>query len=191
MEHSKPKVDSSINLSICGDCTMQEAMNEEVKQPMTCKDCTVSFENLTQPSRLLLHWHNKLDHMGFDAIRALASKGFLPKCIARANAVKCAACQAGKQIKKPASRKGKIIGDTVIKPGDLIHMDQAQSSTPGRPLTYSGMNNKLKMFYVTVFIDSISKKGFCEFQRAPGAAETVKAKQAMEREAMKSDAKIK
>ena len=47
------------------------------------------------------------------------------------------------------------------------------------------------MFYVSVFIDSISKKVFCEFQHAPGAAETVKAKQAMEREAMKSDVKIK
>ena len=114
IKRTEPKTSANnVNLSICGDCTMQEAMNEEVKQPVTCKYCTVAFENLTQPSRLLLHWHKKLDHMGFDAIRALASKGFLPKCIARANAVKCAACQARKQIKKPASRKGKIIGDTV------------------------------------------------------------------------------
>ena len=158
---------------------------------MTCEDCSVSFDNLTQPSRLLLHWHNKLDHMGFDAIRALASKGFLPKCIARANAVKCAACQAGKQIKKPASRKGKIIGDTVRKPGDLIHMDQAQSSTPGRPLTYSGKNSKQKIFYVTVFVDSISKKVFVEFHNSTGAKEAIAAKHNMERDAYKSGVKIK
>ena len=69
---------------------MQEAMNVEVAQPTKCEDYLDSFENLTQPSRLLLHYHNKLDNMGFDAIRALANKGFLPKYIAMINAVKCA-----------------------------------------------------------------------------------------------------
>ena len=61
---------------------------------------------------------------------------------------------------KSASKKGKIIDDLITKPGDLIHMDQAQSSTPGRPLTFSGKNNAIKIFYVTVLIDSISKKVF-------------------------------
>ena len=129
--------------------------------------------------------------MNFDAIRALARQGFLPKSIIKANKVKCAACQAGKAHIKSASKKGKIISDLITKPGDLIHMDQAQSSTPGRPLTYSGKNNPTKIFFVTVFIDSISKKVFCEFQHSTGAKETIKAKHAMEQDAYKSGIKIK
>ena len=39
-------------------------------------------------------------------------------------------------------------------------MDQAQSSTPGRPLTFSGKNNAIKIFFVTLFIDSISNTCF-------------------------------
>ena len=129
--------------------------------------------------------------MGFDAIRALARRGFMPKCLIRANAVKCAACQAGKAHSKSASKKGKLINQTINEPGDLVHMDQAQSSTPGRPLTYSGWNNKEKVFYVTVFVDSISKKVFCDFQHSTGAEETVIAKQNMEREANTCGVKVK
>ena len=55
------------------------------KKEVPCTDCAVSFENLTQPSRVMLHYHNKLDHMGFDAMRALARRGFLTKCIIQAN----------------------------------------------------------------------------------------------------------
>ena len=134
---SKPSIQTdNINLSICGECDMQEPANE-VRCLEDCKKCKVSFENLSQPSRLLLHYHNKLDHMGFDAIRALARRGFMPKCLIRANAVKCAACQAGKAHSKSASKKGKLINQNINEPGDLVHMDQAQSSTPGRPITYS------------------------------------------------------
>ena len=43
-------------------------------------------------------------------------------------------------------------------------MNQAESSTPGRPLTYSGKHNtNILLFIVTLFVDSISKKVFAEF----------------------------
>ena len=102
---SKPTTKTDdINLSICGECKMQEPANE-VRCLEDCKECKVSFENLSQPSRLLLHYHNKLDHMGFDAIRALARKGFMPKCLKRANAVKCAATKQIKHILNQHQRK--------------------------------------------------------------------------------------
>ena len=47
------------------------------------------------------------------------------------------------------------------------------------------------MFFVTVLIDSISKKVFCEFQHSTGAKETIKAKHAMEQDAFKSGVKIR
>ena len=52
-------------------------------------------------------------------------------------------------------------------------------------------NNAIRFFYVTVFINSISKKVFCEFQHSTGAEETIKAKHAMEQDAFKSGVKIK
>ena len=69
-------------------------------------------------------------------------------------------------------------------------MDQAQSSTAGRPLTYSGNNSKKKIFFVTIFVDSISKKVFCEFQNSTGAKETIEAKRHMERDAKASGVKV-
>ena len=70
-------------------------------------------------------------------------------------------------------------------------MDQAESSTPGRPLTYSGKNNKNKMFIVTVFVDHISKKVFVEFQQSTSASDTLKSKARMEMDAYKDKVKIK
>jgi len=109
----------------------------------------------------------------------------------RANSVVCTACQAGKAHIKPASKTGKIVKGNIKHPGDLVHMDQAQSSTPGRPLTYSGNNSKEKVFFVTVFVDSVSKKVFCEFQHSTGTAETIKAKKNMEREAKACGVQVK
>ena len=99
--------------------------------------------------------------MEVDAMIHLTQCGFLPKCLIKANKVKCAAWQAGKAYIKPVDNTGKTVKQAIKDHGDLIHMDQAQSSTPGRPLTYSCKNNKNKVFYVTIFEDSVSKKVVC------------------------------
>ena len=62
---------------------------------------------------------------------------FLPKIIAKAKEVKYPARQQGKVIKFRSENTNKIAKDQiVVNRGDLIHMDQAESLTPGRPLTY-------------------------------------------------------
>ena len=76
-----------------------------------------------------------------------------------------------------------VIKDDIEKLGDLIHMDQTESSTPGHPLTYSGKNNKNKVFIINLFVDSISKKVFAEFLQSTGVEETLVEKNAMEIEA--------
>ena len=70
---------------------------------------------------------------------------FLSNSIAKANAVVCAGCQAGKSHIKAVSKTSNIVKKKIEEPGDLVHMDQTQSATPGRPLTYSGKNNKKKI----------------------------------------------
>ena len=66
-----------------------------------------------------------------------------------------------------------IKGLTVNNPGDLVHMDQAESSTPIIPLTYSGNNDKQKIFILSMFVDSISKRLFCEFWHSTSTEETI------------------
>ena len=62
-------------------------------------------------------------------------------------------------------------------------MDQDESSTPGRPLTFSGKNNKNKISILTIFVDQISKKIFAEFQQTTSADDTLKSKVRMEMDA--------
>ena len=95
----------------------------------------------------------------------------------------CAAYQIGKAHLTPVEKGSIVIKDELKEPGDLIHMDQAESSTAGRLLIFSGKNNKNKVFIVTLFVDSISKKVFAKFQRRTGAEETLNSKCSMEREA--------
>ena len=129
--------------------------------------------------------------MGFGALKDLAKQGFLPRKIAKAEDVICAACHIGKGIKKAAEKGTSIISDKIEKPGDLFHTDQAESTTPGRPMTASGKNNKNKIYYVTLFVDSISKKLFVEFQQSTDAKATIKSKHAVEKDAQTSGVAVK
>ena len=108
----------------------------------------LDIRRLVSRGKTILHYHNKLDHMGFGALKDLAKRGFLPRKIA---------CHIGKGIKRAAEKGTSIISDKIEKPGDLFHTDQAESTTPGRPMTASGKNNKNKIYYVTLFVDNISK----------------------------------
>ena len=74
-----PPKSGLLEMAICGDCTMQDPNNGITPHSRECGDCEINFDNLSQPSRLLLHYHNKLDHMGFKSLRDLAQAGFLPQ----------------------------------------------------------------------------------------------------------------
>ena len=53
-----------VDMYICGNYKMQDPANGEVAHFSKYGDCTVSFDNLSQQSRLLIHCHYVLDHMG-------------------------------------------------------------------------------------------------------------------------------
>ena len=52
-------------------------------------------------------------------------------------------------------------------PGDLLHIDQAISSTAGRLLTLSGKLGKKRYTVVTLMIDNVSKRFSLVFNRQP------------------------
>ena len=89
--------------------------------------------------------------MNFKQLRDLVVKGYIPKICARAKLVKFPACQKGKTTMSGTNTSNKIIRDLIIKhSGDLVNMDQVESSTPGRPFTYSGRNNKQIVCHFTL-----------------------------------------
>ena len=126
---------------------------------------------------MLLHWYTKLDHVNFKQLRDLDLRDYIPKIYARAKPVKCLAYQQGKDMLSKTDKNDKIVKESDIEfPGNIVYMDQVEYSTPGRPLTFSGRNNKKKICVVSLFVDSIFKRVFCEFQHSSSASETVESK---------------
>ena len=82
-----------VTLPFCGDCDPDQKDLGQSCKNKECENCTVSFDSLDNAQRTLLHWYNKLDHMGFNQIRNLARRGFLPKVIVKAQQVIFSACQ--------------------------------------------------------------------------------------------------
>ena len=103
----------------------------------------------------------------------------------------CLGCQLGKAHRLSTTKSSKIIGEWVKQPGDLIHTDQAETTQPGRPLTHSGWNNRNKIFVFTIYFNSISKRGFVEFQHSTDADANISGKHRMERYATKHNVKIR
>ena len=110
----------------------------------------------------LLSWHNRLGHINFRHLQNLEKLSFIPKYLTHCPIPICASCQFGKWYKRDRQQdKSKTLWpENITKPGQLIHMDQAESSTPGRPLTYSGRNNK-KNSYNYSFCRPNFKEIFC------------------------------
>ena len=74
LRHHEP-----INIPFCGDCNHNQEEIDRTCKNKECKDCTVIFDNLDNSQRMLLHWHDKLDHMGFNQLRDLADRYFYQK----------------------------------------------------------------------------------------------------------------
>jgi hypothetical protein len=102
-------------------------------------------QNLSNLQKLLLKWHWKLGHLGFQHLQWIGRQGWLGKVGERfgqtaVHPPKCGSCQFGKQERNPKAgscrevdkqREG-ILSANKLSPGDLIFSDQYQSSTPGR-----------------------------------------------------------
>lgn len=137
-----------------------------------------------------LRWHNQLGHPNFEHMKLLSKKGYIPRFIKCMNKEPvCLGCKLGK-ARLLRSKKGSITTDAT-KPGDLIHADQCESSQDGRPFTYSGQNHSTKVNYFTIFVDSVSKKVWVEFQTSTNTEQTLKGKAKVEKNAAKYNVTIK
>ena len=143
------------------------------------------------PSDELLRWHYKLGHAPFTRLQQMAKRGDLPKRLAAVIPPFCAACKYGKQTKRPWRTKGPQ-GHirTTTTPGQVISVDQLESSTPGFVAQLKGLLTTQRYNYATIFVDQYSKLSFVFLQKRITSAETVLAKQSFERFACDHGVKI-
>lgn len=140
------------------------------------------FDNMT-PSNQLLYWHLRLGHLSFTKVKLLAILGILPKSLINVRIPKCAGCLLGAMTKKPWRVKGeknKKILKTAKKPGDIVSVDQLESSTPGFIGQLKGILTKSKYKAATVFIDHYSDLTYIHLNQSLTGHETVEAKKAFE-----------
>lgn len=158
----------------------------------TTKDILKNTKSTLVPAEVkYLRWHQKLGHPSFATMKCLSKKGYIPRFIKDMQEEPvCLGCKLGKASKVKTGNDS-IASEEITKPGDLIHADQAECSQPGRPMTFSGHNSKTKIVCFTIFVDSISKKIWVEFQTSTEADQTLKGKKRLEKDAAKYNVKIK
>ena len=106
----------------------------------------------------------------------MAKQGLIPSKFSKIAPPICLSCQLGKQHKVTRTSDNKIVQAPISKPGQLVHMDQAESSTPGRPMALSGWNNTNKITCFIIYVDSISKHVYTYFQTSTNAKQTLEGK---------------
>lgn len=106
-------------------------------------------QNLTPFKRHWLRWHFKLGHLGFNLVRDLGISGFLDSAAmtlhrsmpSSAAVPKCAACQFGKQTRRPdgtthvQKKNAGALKRDVLQPGQLTFLDHSESAERGRLLS--------------------------------------------------------
>ena len=158
--------------------------------------------NLDNGQKVLLEWHWKLGHYNMKWIQFLITKGFIKARHSNSFNAKClcAACQLAKQTRKPEGtirqsiRREKDGGlkKEQLAVGGKVSTDQFVSSLPGRlPHTFGKEKQHEQFTGGTIFIDEASEFFFIQNQISLGAAETVRAKNTFERQALRHGVSIR
>lgn len=155
--------------------------------------------NLSPAAKELLKWHYRLAHLDFKKVQFLLRTGVLAHTESarriQAAASKltsfpmCAACQFGKQRRKPApgklsrkvrDREGVLKQDNLF-PGQKVSVDHFNCSTKGRLLHTFGKEDPSTQFCGgAIFVDHASGYVFVEHQVHLNTHETLKAKESFE-----------
>ncbi|KAI2491142.1 hypothetical protein MHU86_23428 [Fragilaria crotonensis] len=155
--------------------------------------------NISEPEKELLRWHYRLGHMGFQKIQFLMRSGVLTKsnnkrklhqaACSMTNLPKCAACQYGKQHRRPTpgrtstvvrDRAG-ILKDGHLVPGQQVSVDHFISSTKGRLFSSAGKSLDSELYIGgCLFNDHASGFIHVEFQTHLTTHETLMAKENFE-----------
>jgi hypothetical protein len=160
-------------------------------------------QNLTTLQKVLLQWHFKLGHVGFQTLQWIGRQGWLGPIgekmgSSSVHSPKCASCQYGKQERTPISgtsvqkhRQG-ITKAGMLEPGDLIFSDQYESRIGGKIFNHRGRGTSSNEYTGgTLFCDAASGRIFVHHQVSLNAHETIHSKQQFERDALTAGVLIK
>ncbi|KAI2494580.1 hypothetical protein MHU86_19950 [Fragilaria crotonensis] len=104
----------------------------------------------------------------------------------------CSACLFGKATKRAWRNKGHAPTlEPAQAPGDIVSMDQLESSTPGLVAQSKGKSTNKRFTCATVFVDHYSRLSFVHMQETNNAIETLAAKHAFERYALSHNVTVK
>ena len=129
----------------------------------------------------LLRYHYRFGHMSFNRLRQMAKEGIIPRRLAKAKIPTCAACQFGKMTKKNwrTRKKGRRIHQAT-RPGQVVSVDQMESSTKGFIAQMKGLLTKRRYTCATIFVDHFSDLSYVHLQESLSSKDTLMAKRAFE-----------
>jgi len=155
--------------------------------------------NLNEQEKEILKWHHRLGHIGFRKVQFLMRTGVLSSseaqrrlhsaCCRIEKPPLCAACQYGKQKRRPTpSKESSVVRDNVgalkkedLFPGQRVSVDHFICSTKGRLFTSAGKTKDSEMYDGgCIFVDHSSGYLYIVFQTTIDTHETLKAKQLFE-----------
>ena len=141
----------------------------------------------------MLQWHYRLGHLPFDRVKQLAQTGQLPKRLLTSKKPFCPACQYGKMTKRPWRVKGdnKHVTKTATQPGQIVSVDQLESTSPGLIAQLKGKLTQQRCKYATVFVDQFSGYTFVFLQRRLTSEATVQTKHAFKRSSEQRRVRVK
>jgi hypothetical protein len=170
-----------------------EALNAVINE------VSVDNRNLDEQQKELLRWHHYLGRINFRKIQSLMRSGVLSSseaqrrlhtaCCKISHPPLCAACQYGKQKRRPMpSKTTSVVRDNVgnlkkydLLPGQRVSVDHFTCSTKGRLYTSAGKTKDSEMYDGgCIFVDHSSGYVHVEFQTTIDTHETLKAKQQFE-----------
>jgi len=172
--------------------TMDFTQNKTVPQPTVIEDDEAQVSATTDLAELI-RWHYRLGHLSYNKIKLLALLGIIPRRLARIKPPKCAGCIFGAMTKRPWRTKGKNKGKVRVAKaaGDVVSVDQLQSTTPGFLAQMKGSLTKRRYTAATIFVDHFSGLSYVHLQKQLTSAETVEGKQAFEAYARDRGVRIK
>jgi hypothetical protein len=141
------------------------------------------------------HLHQRLGHLPPAKIRRMAAAGFLPRRLAKCQVPACRSCLFGQATRRPWRNKPKKDATphklrTATQPGQCVSVDQLESSTPGLIAQMKGWLTKKRYRVATIFVDHYSGLSYVHMQKTTNAAETLEAKKAFERFALRHGVQV-
>jgi transposase InsO family protein len=162
------------------------------------------YPTYSQDSQEYMHWHYKLNHPTHKVMIKMGRQGMLPRRITKilntmetqqAKQPMCNDCCGAKATRKPwrdkgdKARKGHLRKAT--KPGEIVSVDQLESSVPGFIGQMTGRLTNKRIVASTIFVDHASDLSYVYHQTSTSSEETLKSKLAFEKFAASHGVSIK